>query len=44
MTALIPCNNIPVTAKIINNDKESLFHHGSQPHAKTEFALWYAQF
>lgn len=43
--------NIFVTAvnvfnftKIINNYKRSLFQYGSQPHAKTKFALWCVQF
>lgn len=51
MTDLLLGNSIPLTtrnmlnfSKIVNNYKSSLFQHGSQPHAKIKFALWYIQF
>lgn len=51
MTDLSLCSGTPVTAmtvenftKVVNNYKRSSFQHGSQPHTKTKFALWYIQF
>lgn len=51
MTGLSVYCSSPVTAmsvvnftKATNNYKRSQFKHGSQPHAKTKFALWYVQF
>lgn len=50
MTDLSLCSGTPITAMTIvnftkvNNYKRSSFQHGSQPHTKTKFALWYIQF
>lgn len=51
MPDLSLCSGTPVTAmsvvnstKVVNYFKRSSFQHGSQPHAKTKFALWYIQF